>query len=62
MKKLILFFGLLIPALSQAQSYSIDWFTIDGGGGGTSTGKPTLNGSSNSWRTRILRPVSGSFR
>ena len=37
MKKLSLLFGLLIPALSQAQSYSIDWCKI-GGGGGTSTG------------------------
>ena len=30
-------FGLLIADSVQAQSYSIDWFTIDGGGG-TSTG------------------------
>jgi hypothetical protein len=37
MKKVILLFSLLIPAISFAQSYSIDWFTIDGGGG-TSTG------------------------
>jgi hypothetical protein len=37
MKKLILLFGLLLPALSQAQSYSIDWYKI-AGGGGTSTG------------------------
>jgi hypothetical protein len=37
MKKLFLLFGLLVPALSQAQSYSIDWYKI-AGGGGTSTG------------------------
>ena len=37
MKKLFLLLGLLIPLLSQAQSYSIDWFKI-AGGGGTSTG------------------------
>jgi hypothetical protein len=37
MEKLILLFGLLIPALSQAQSYSIDWYKI-AGGSGTSTG------------------------
>jgi hypothetical protein len=37
MKKLGLLFGLLIPALSQAQSYSIDRYEM-GGGGGTSTG------------------------
>jgi hypothetical protein len=28
---------LALPALAHAQSYSIDWFTMDGGGG-TSTG------------------------
>ncbi len=37
MKKLILLFGLLIPTISFAQSYSIDWYKI-AGGGGTSTG------------------------
>jgi hypothetical protein len=37
MKNLFLLFGLLVPALSQAQSYSIDWYRI-AGGGGTSTG------------------------
>jgi hypothetical protein len=37
MKKLILFFGLLIPTISFAQSYSIDWYKV-AGGGGTSTG------------------------
>jgi hypothetical protein len=37
MKKLILLFGLLIPALSHAQTYSIDWYKV-AGGGGTSAG------------------------
>ena len=37
MKKLILLSTLLFPAFGFAQSYSIDWSTIDGGGG-TSTG------------------------
>jgi hypothetical protein len=37
MKKLIILFVLLVPALSQAQSYSIDWYKV-AGGGGTSTG------------------------
>ena len=37
MKKIILFFAVLIPAVSFAQSYSIDWYKI-AGGGGTSTG------------------------
>ena len=37
MKKIIVLFGLLFPALIQAQPYSIDWFKI-AGGGGTSSG------------------------
>ena len=37
MKKLLLFLGLLIPTISFAQSYTIDWYKI-AGGGGTSTG------------------------
>ncbi|HXI69737.1 MAG TPA: hypothetical protein VNN22_05195 [Verrucomicrobiae bacterium] len=36
MKNLLLYLGLLISTISFAQSYSIGWFTIDGGG--TSTG------------------------
>jgi hypothetical protein len=37
MKKLYLILGLLIPTMSFAQQYSIDWYKI-AGGGGTSTG------------------------
>lgn len=37
MKKSLLFLGLLIPTISIAQNYSIDWYEI-AGGGGTSTG------------------------
>jgi hypothetical protein len=37
MKKLILLLGLLVPAISFAQQYSIDWYKV-AGGGGTSTG------------------------
>jgi hypothetical protein len=37
MKKIVLLFSLLIPAISFAQSYSVDWYKI-AGGGGTSTG------------------------
>jgi hypothetical protein len=37
MKRLFLLFGLLIPTISFAQSYSIDWYKVSGGGG-TSTG------------------------
>jgi hypothetical protein len=49
MKKLILLFGLLLPSLSQAQTYSIDWYKV-AGGGGTSTG---TNGA-------IIYSVSGT--
>ena len=37
MKKLFLVFGLLIPTISFAQTYTIDWYKVSGGGG-TSTG------------------------
>src|SRR5579863_994259 len=37
MKKLLFSLGLLIPAIGFAQTYSIDWYKI-AGGGGTSTG------------------------
>ncbi|HUD48910.1 MAG TPA: hypothetical protein VMR33_18905 [Candidatus Baltobacteraceae bacterium] len=33
MKKIILLFALLIPALSHGQTYSIDWYKVAGGGG-----------------------------
>src|SRR5208337_826669 len=37
MTKLVLLFSLLIPAIGFAQSYSIDWYKVSGGGS-TSTG------------------------
>jgi len=37
MKKPLILFGLLLPILNFAQSYSVDWYKI-AGGGGTSTG------------------------
>ncbi len=37
MKPFFLLFGWLLPSLALAQSYSIDWYKI-AGGGGTSTG------------------------
>jgi hypothetical protein len=37
MKPYLLLFALLLPLGTFAQSYSIDWYTVDGGGG-TSTG------------------------
>ena len=38
MKTLIAWLGLLIPVLSQAQTYTIDWYKIAGGGGTSSGG------------------------
>jgi hypothetical protein len=37
MKKFFLLFALLLPVLGSAQTYSINWDKIAGGGGGTST-------------------------
>ena len=37
MKAFFISVGLLIPAISHAQQYSIDWYKV-AGGGGTSTG------------------------
>jgi hypothetical protein len=37
MKKIILLFAMLIPAVGFAQAYTVDWYKISGGGG-TSTG------------------------
>ena len=36
--------ALLLPVLANAQ-YAIDWFTIDGGGGASSSGSLTLSGT-----------------
>jgi hypothetical protein len=45
MKKVVLFFSLLIPAVSFAQPYSIDWHTISGGGGTSSGGNYSISGT-----------------
>ena len=45
MKKLILLIGMLMPALGQAQSYSIDWYKISGGGGTSSGSNYTVSGT-----------------
>ena len=45
MRKLILLLGLLLPAFSHAQSYSIDWYKIAGGGGTSSAGIYQLTGT-----------------
>ena len=45
MKKIILLLGLLIPALSHAQTYTIDWYRISGGGGASSNGQYAVTGT-----------------
>jgi len=50
-KKIIFLLALLIPALSHAQPYSIDWYKV-AGGGGTSAG---TNGAS------VVYSVSGTI-
>src|ERR1039458_5110991 len=45
MKTLILLFGCMIPSLGLAQSYSIDWYKIAGGGGTSSNGQYTVSGT-----------------
>jgi hypothetical protein len=44
MKKLILLAAVLLPIAASAQ-YSIDWSTIDGGGGTSSNGQFTVSGT-----------------
>ncbi len=45
MKKLLFLAGLLLPALCQAQNYSIGWYKIAGGGGVSSGGQYSLQGT-----------------
>lgn len=47
----------LQPSIAQAQTYSIDWFTLDGGG--TSTGGPMI-GINYSVSGTIGRPDAGA--
>lgn len=45
MKKFILLCLLLIPMIGFAQSYSINWYKVAGGGGTSTNGQYTLNGT-----------------
>ncbi len=45
MKIIILSFCLLIPGITFAQSYTIDWYKIAGGGGTSSNGTYQLSGT-----------------
>ena len=66
MKKLILALGLLIPIISFAQQYSIDWYKIAGGGGTSSGGSYTVTGTigqhdAGTPRTGGIYSLSGGF-
>jgi hypothetical protein len=45
MKIAILILSLLLPALGLGQTYSIDWYKISGGGGTSTGGVFTVNGT-----------------
>jgi hypothetical protein len=45
MKRLFLLLSLLVPTISSAQSYSIDWFKVAGGGGTSSNGQYSVSGT-----------------
>ena len=45
MKGLFLLFGLLIPTISFAQSYTIDWYKVSGGGGTSTGGVYSISGT-----------------
>ncbi len=45
MKKLFPSLCLLIPAIGFAQSYSIDWYKVTGGGGTSSNGQYSVSGT-----------------
>lgn len=41
----VIFLALVVPATLRAQNYSIDWYTIAGGGGTSSGGNYTVSGT-----------------
>jgi hypothetical protein len=45
MKKIILLCALLLPAVGFAQSYTIDWYKVAGGGGTSTGGTYTVSGT-----------------
>ena len=45
MNKLVILFSLGLPAIGFAQQYTIDWSTVDGGGGTSTGGVYTVTGT-----------------
>ena len=54
MKRLLLCLGLLLPLACFGQQYSIDWYTIAGGGGSSSNSQYLVSGT-------IGQPATGSM-
>jgi hypothetical protein len=45
MKNIFLLVGVLLPAIGFAQSYSIDWYKVSGGGGTSAGGVYSVSGT-----------------
>ncbi len=45
MKRILFFFSLAVPASALAQSYSIDWYKMAGGGGTSTNAQYSLTGT-----------------
>ena len=45
MKTLLLLIGLILPLLGEAQTYTIDWYKIAGGGGTSTNGSYQVTGT-----------------
>lgn len=45
MKQLLLTLGLLLPPLTFAQTYSVDWYKISGGGGTSTNAQYSIDGT-----------------
>ncbi len=58
----LLFLSLACPALAgAAESLSIDWYTVDGGGGSSSAGEFTLSGTVGQPDAGTLTAAGGGF-
>jgi len=53
--KSILLSTLLLTSIASAQNFSVDWFTVDGGGGSSAAGAFSVNGTAG-------QPDAGTMR
>lgn len=61
MKKFILLFTLLAPIHGSAQSYSIDWYKIAGGGGTSSNGQFVVSGTVGQHDASLQQMSGGNY-